>query len=228
MLKSSIHAAGLLSIMIVCVSRAGGAARTDAPAVGKASIQAFKGRIVTDASGTVTADDAATLSVGPVPAGPCRFEAQVQLAERVKRGNDWRLMLTDPKDPKDIKAAMTAVILIRDVEGRELSFQLPTGEVIAFKYWPTEKQAKETKMAKDVKPPAVEKIKKSGIKERSWHGRWCSLLVDVGDDAVSLWFDGRFVGTVPLSAAFRHPMVVSSGKGDKIRNATLAPHTASG
>lgn len=135
----------------VVVSVCCAAALADMPTAGKASLKAVKGRIVTDADGTMTAQDAATLSIGPAPFGPYRFEAQVQLAERSKgSAGDWRLALGDPNDTK---AALAAVILNRDDEGYVLSFHLqardiknrpvnPGDAVVAFKYWPNEKPAK--------------------------------------------------------------------------------------
>ena len=196
------------------------------------------GRIVTDASGTMTAQDATTLSIGPAPSGPYRFEAQVQLAERGKAVGDWRLTFADPKDPKTVQAV---AILNRDDEGYVLSFQLQerdtqnklvnVGTAVVFKYWPNEKPAKPNWMTpKDVvfvpPPTAGEKLKKAGIEERSWHDRWCSLLVDVEGDSLSLWFDSRYVGTVRLSSAWQYPATLLLGKDDKVRKATLAPHPA--
>ena len=86
----------------------------------KASLQVLKGQTATDPGGTLTAEDAATLGIGPAPAGPYRFEAQVQLAERGKAAGDWRLTLADPKNPK--AAPFAAMILNRDDEGYVLSF----------------------------------------------------------------------------------------------------------
>ena len=220
----------------VAISSCWAASLADASAAGKASLQASKGRIATDAGGTLTAQDAATLSIGPAPSGPYRFEAQVQLAEWRKGANDWRLTLVDPKDPKAVQAA---VILSRDDEGYVLTFRLQSrntqnrlvnvGSAVAFKYWPNQKPAKPNWMTpKNVpfKPPptAGENLKKAGFKERFWHSRWCSLRVDVDGESLTVWFDGRFVGTARSSSACQCPATLLLSKGDKVRNATLAPH----
>ncbi|MBE3099642.1 MAG: hypothetical protein IMZ44_21205, partial [Planctomycetes bacterium] len=223
----------------VVVSVCCAAARADTPTAGEASLKAVKGRIVTDADGTATAQEAVTLSIGPAPSGPYRFEAQVQLAERSKAAGEWRLAIGDPNDTK---AALAAVILNRDDEGYVLSFHLqardiknrpvnPGDAVVAFKYWPNDKTAKPNWMQKDNpswKPPptAGEKLKKAGFAERFWHGRWFSLLVDVDGDSLTMWFDGRFVATIRAPSASQCPATLLLGKGDKVRNATLTPYPA--
>ena len=232
-LRSALTTSAVVSVCWV-------AALADTPTPGKTSLQAVKGRIVTDANGTVTALDAATVSIGPAPSGSYRFEAQVQLAEWRKAASDWRLTLVDPKDPKAVRAA---AILNRDSEGYVLSFsfqerdarnRLVSGtwqEAVALKYWPNEKPAKPNWMQKDNpswKPPptAGEKLTKAGFQERTWHGRWCSLQVNVDDDSFSLWFDGQFIKTVRLSSAWQCPVRLLLGKGDRIRHATVTPHPA--
>ena len=136
------------------------AARADVPATTTANLRALQGRIETDAGGTVTAQDAVTLGIGPAQTAPYCFEAQVQLAQRGKVPGNWRLVLADPKDPK---AAVAAAILNRDDEGHVLSFQLQARNAqgrlvnvenaVTLKYWPDEKPAKPNWMS-GIRPPS--------------------------------------------------------------------------
>lgn len=84
-----------------------------APAAGKATLPATKGKITTDAGGVATADATARLDIGPVPAGPYRIEAAIQLSDQAAP-NDGALVLTDPKDPQSVLARIGG----RDLRGR--------------------------------------------------------------------------------------------------------------
>ena len=61
------------------------AARADVPAARPASLQAIKGRIVTDAGGTLTAEDAVTLSIGPAPPAPTASRPRCNWPSGAKR-----------------------------------------------------------------------------------------------------------------------------------------------
>ncbi|HET6248071.1 MAG TPA: hypothetical protein VFE47_10270 [Tepidisphaeraceae bacterium] len=224
----------VLILTLACWATVHSAARA---AEADANLAPLSGRVATDASGTLTAEDSAILSIGAAQSTPYRFEAQVQLAKPNAHGGDWLLLLADPTDAKNPKAAMAVLRLDRDDQGHVLNFSFQTrnqtklvkvGEPVPFEYWRNEKPAKPNWMQKDNpswKPPPTpaETLLSKGIKERFWLDRWCSLLVDVDGNSMTVWFDGRFVGTMPVASALQYPPRLLLNTGDKVRNVSLAP-----
>ena len=152
------------------------------------------------------------------PGLPCyRLAAEIQLSPS-RQDAQVDVMPSVPADPS--KGGLGRISISRDKAGVILRAAVNTFEearkrwvkrgdwrhAVPFTFWPTPKKKPAGGKAADVAKP-----------QRTWHGEWLSLHVDVGLDSVAVWLEGRIVNEFARPAGATGSVAVRLSQGDKLR-----------